>query len=180
MAEAVEAFILDGGIKMDNVFWAAFGGGAAAGLLTLIAVGFAEWLRWFIDRPLAKVKLSLGFITGDTTRQVFYEAANPHSKSVTLSTFGILFKRKQMGTLFTTPQLGYQFPYQLDGGKSIQQWASVQNLLETLKKGNNTPGDLKWVYFNASSGKTYRGKIEKWVIAELEKAFDKLASANGS
>jgi len=158
---------------MDSVFWAAFGGGAAAGTFTLFALGFSEWLRWFLDRPLVKAKLSLGFLTGDTTRQVFYEAANLHSKPVTLSTFGLAFRRKQWGKLFTTPQYGYQFPYQLDGGKSISQWASVQNLLETLQGDNRTPRDLKWVYFNASSGKTYRSKIEKWVIQELEKEYKK-------
>ncbi len=163
---------------MDNVFWAAFGGGAAAGIITLFAVIIAEWFRWFLDRPLIRVKTSLGFITGNVTRQVIYEAINPHSKPVTLSAFGFLYRREQWGKLFTAPQLGYQFPYQLDGGKSISQWTSVQSLLETLKRGGRTPRDLKWVYFNASSGTVYRGKVEKWFIAELEEELAKLSTAD--
>ena len=42
---------------MDNVFWAAFGGAAAAGIITMIALLTAEWFRWFLDRPLVKVEL---------------------------------------------------------------------------------------------------------------------------
>lgn len=163
---------------MNNVFWAAFGGGAAAGLLTLAAIGFVEWLRWFIDRPLVKVNLSLGFIHAsgivNEERQIIYEAINPHSKPVTLSTFGLTFRQKKWGKLFITPQFGYQFPYQLDGGKSISQWSEVKSLLKTLERENRTPKDLKWAYFNASSGKVYRHEIKKWVIKELEKEKIKL------
>jgi len=159
---------------MPDVFWAAFAGAAAAGLITLIAVLTAEWFRWFLDRPLVNVKLWPGFITGDKTRYIFYEAANPHSKPVTLSSFGLLFKLKEWGKIQTMPQIGYHFPYQLDGGKSLSQWSDMQDLFQTLKKQERTPRDLKWVYFQASSGKLYRSKIENWVIEELEKEFQKM------
>jgi len=158
---------------MSDVFWAAFGGAAAAGVVTLIAVSVAEWYRWFLDRPLVNVEMSLGFLItpgpADKTRQVFLEARNPHTKPVTLSTFGLSFKQDKWGTLYVTPQAGYQFPYQLDGGKSVQQWTTVQSLLETLRKDGRAPSDLKWVWFRASSGKLYRSKIRKWVIEGLEK-----------
>jgi hypothetical protein len=158
---------------MSDVFWAAFGGAAAAGFTTLVAILVAEWYRWFLDRPLVKVEMSLGFlITADSvdrTRQVFFEARNPHTKSVTLSTFGLSYRNDKWGTLQVTPQAGYQFPYQLDGGKSVQQWTTVQSLLETLHKGGKAASDLRWVWFRASSGKLYRSKIKKWVINDLEK-----------
>lgn len=159
---------------MSNIFWAAFGGAAAAGLITLVALLTAEWFKWFLDRPLVKVKISLGLlITPDDSqsriRQVFLEASNPHSRPVTLSTFGLLYKCKKWGKLQVTPQMSHQFPYQLDGGKSLPQWTSVKQLLAILKKEKRTPKDLKWAYFQASSGKLYRGRIEKWVIEELEK-----------
>jgi hypothetical protein len=164
---------------MPNVFWAAFGGAAAAGLITLIALLTAEWFRWFLDRPLVKVEMTLGFLINpdgsrDKSRQVFLEASNPHSKPVTLSTFGLFFKRKEWGKIQVMPQMGYQFPYQLDGGKSLSQWSDMQDLLKTLKKDGRTPRDLKWAWFRASSDKLYRGKIKKWVIKELEKEFQKM------
>ena len=164
---------------MPDVFWAAFAGAAAAGLITLIAVLTAEWFRWFLDRPLVKVEMTLGFLINPDgsrgkSRQVFYEAANPHSKPVTLAAFGLIFKRKEWGTIQVNSQMGYQFPYQLDGGKSLSQWSDMHNLFETLKQSGRTPRDLKWAFFRASSGKPYRGKIKKWVIEELEDEFQKI------
>jgi len=166
---------------MPDVFWAALGGGIA----TLLAIVVGEWLRWFLDRPLVKVKITLGFLFGGTylatrdasrgsNRQVFFEAGNPHTKAVTLSGFGLYYKRPEWGFLQVMPQMGYQFPYQLDGGKSLTQWSDMQDLLKTLKKDGRTPRDLKWAWFRASSGELYRGKIKKWVIEELEKEFRKM------
>ena len=42
----------------SSVFWAAFGGGAAAGIFTLLAVVLTQWIRWYLDRPLIKVNVS--------------------------------------------------------------------------------------------------------------------------
>ncbi len=164
---------------MDNVFWAAFGGAAAAGIITMIALLAAEWFRWFLDRPLVKVEMSLGFIhtAGKVSneQQVFYEARNTHTKPVVLSAFGLSYKKKELGKLQVTPQMGYQFPYKLEGQDSISQWASVDNLLITLYEAKRNPSDLKWVWFRASSGKLYQRKIKNWVIKELVQEFNKRA-----
>ena len=63
------------------VFWGAFGGAAAAGIFTLIAVLGAEWFKWYIDRPLLKVKTMAGSIIGpgdpgDGSRKLFIEMIN--------------------------------------------------------------------------------------------------------
>ena len=161
---------------MNNIFLAAFGGAAAAGIITLIAVLTAEWFRWFLDRPLIKVSMTTGFtITGNSVseKRLFLEARNPHSKQVVLNTFGLSFKHKKWGTLQINPQIGYQFPYRLDGQDSIRQWMMVEELLGTLYKAKRKPNDLKWVWFKASSGKLYRSKIKKWVIKELSGSFKK-------
>jgi hypothetical protein len=166
---------------MTDIFWAAFGGGAAAGVITLIAVVTAEWFRWFFDRPLVKVEVSLGFLhtAGEVSnlRQVFYEARNVHTKTVVLSTFGLSYKKKKQGKLQVTPQMGYQFPYKLEGQSSISQWSNVDGLLGTLYSAKRTPKDLKYVWFNASSGKLYRSKIKKWVVKELEQEFQRAYKA---
>ncbi|MBN1862969.1 MAG: hypothetical protein JW790_04935 [Dehalococcoidales bacterium] len=165
--------------NVPDVFWPALGGGIGGGIAILIV----EIFRWYVNRPLIRCKASLGFIHSgieDNTRYLFLEATNPHSQPVTISTFGLLYKKKELGKLHVTPQVGYSFPYQLDNGKSIIQWSDMQLLLKTLREGMRVPQDLKWVYFQASSGKLYRNKIPKWVIKELEREFYKLNESESS
>jgi hypothetical protein len=63
---------MDNGI---NVFWAAFGGGAAAGVVLLLV----ELLRWYLDRPLLKVSMTFMHTYGvpmipDKTRFILLKA----------------------------------------------------------------------------------------------------------
>jgi hypothetical protein len=69
---------------MSDVFWAAFGGGAAAGIFSLIALLFAEWFRVYLDRPLVKVKASwvIYFQGTQTEQKISIQAINPHSRPV--------------------------------------------------------------------------------------------------
>jgi hypothetical protein len=154
------------------VFWAAFGGAASAGLITLIAMLAAEWYRWFLDRPLVKVSASFSIIVGDDTLYLSLDAKNPHTKPVTLAAFGLSFKRKEWGNLWVPP-VRYQFPYELGGGKSLTQWIPVQSLLPLLEKEGRAPSDLKWVWFRSSSGKLFRSKIQRKLIQSLEKKLSK-------
>lgn len=164
---------------MSDVFWAAFGGGAAAGIFTLIALMITEWFKWFLDRPLVKVSFSTGYIISQKDRsdlQFFMRAANPHTRPVTLSSFGLLYSKVKWGKIQVTPQLGYVLPFQIDAGKSIQQWSDVKGLFKTLKESNRKPTDLKWVYFQSETGKYFRGKINSGFIAALQSGFDKYVS----
>lgn len=144
----------------------------AAGIVTLIAVLAAEWYRWFLDRPVVNVRAHLGFVltpgSVDETRQVFLEALNPHSKPVTLSSCGFAFRYAEWGNLWVSPVPGYSFPYQVDGGKALTQWIPVQTLLKTVLSEGRTPSDIKWVWFQASSGKQYRSKVAHSVLRALE------------
>lgn len=161
------------------VFWAAFGGGfgggAAAGIFTLIAVLLAEWLRWFIDRPLLKVSAHPGYLVQplqrDETLYVFLKATNPHAKSVTVSTFGFYVKSKGLETLYVMPQQGYRFPYEIKGGTSLSQWTPAPELLTQLRSMGRKPSDLKSVWFESSAGKVFRSRIDKKTISTLEKLF---------
>jgi len=161
---------------MNNVFWAAFGGGAAAGIFTLLALLMTEWLRWYIDRPLVRPEMSLGFrvvegLKPDDTFYAFLEASNPHTKAVTLNKFGFRYKGKEFkNSLIVTPQVGYQFPYTLAGGKSFSQWTPVKNLLHVLREDGHSPSDLGYVFFGSATGKIFLGKIERQTIEALEKA----------
>lgn len=171
------------------VFWAAFGGGAAAGFIVLAV----ELFKRFLDRPLVKVSLRLGNLIQvppadpfsgvpqfayshfreDVPDHIFFDARNPHTKPVVLSNFGLRYKRKEWRRLQVNPAQGYQFPYKLDGGSWIAQWTSLEQLFTTLRKAGRVPSDLKWVWFESASGELFRSKIEKRIIQDLEKEFNK-------
>ena len=158
----------DGG----SVFWAAFGGGAAAGGAGLAGVILSEWLRWWLDRPLLVVGASLGYIHdpdgSESEQQLFLEARNPHSKAVTVVSCGFVFKKRAEGKLWTSPVPGHPFPQEVAGGKSVRQWIPTSRYLQQLKDMNKTPADLKWVYFDSASGKTFRGRILKKTLRALQ------------
>ncbi len=167
---------------MDNegskIFWSAFGGGAAAGIITLLAVILAEWFRWFLDRPLVRVtmmfarvnKMTYGFDPSKT--YISLDARNPHSKSVTLSSFGFYYKKpKKWGKIYVFPDGQLAFPYELKGGKSISQLSYEGNLFDGLFRDGRKPSDLGRVYFQAASGKVFFGKIPKVSMKVLEEHY---------
>ena len=166
--------------EASNIFWAAFGGGAAAGAV----IGIIELIRWLTSRPLLKVRAELGKIVGsfpnfysytgaiEQPSHIFLIASNPHRASVTVSSFGFYYKRPKRENVITIlPQVGYKFPYEVKGGKELTQWTDIQECLRGFRPGGNRPSDLEGVWFRASSGKMFRGKIDRKVIIVLEKIF---------
>ena len=167
------------------VFWAAFGGAVAAGFFTLLAVLFAEWLRWFVDRPLLKVGGRVGRITGEgwahaggsaSPEVLFFEASNPHSKPVTVSTFGLDYRKGVQTTIHVPQQLPGEYPYQIEGGKALTEWTALDSVFANLRKQGARPSDIKHVWFRSSSGKTYRGKV---LAAELVRLDEMFAAGGG-
>lgn len=165
--------------EASNIFWAAFGGGAAAGAV----IGIIELVRWFTSRPLLKVKVELGKIVGtfpnmysytgmtEQASHIFLTASNPHLVPVTISSFGFDYKRPKGERMTILPQIGYQFPYEVAGGKELAQWTDMEGLLSNLRQNGRRPSDLKWAWFRTSSGKEFHGKINPKVIIALENAF---------
>jgi len=165
------------------VFWAAFGGGAAAGLFTLVAILLSDYLQRRRERPLLKVKLSAGWFVGPgkylTTvvkndhPYLFFEAHNVYRAPVTVDSFGLLYRDKHSGKLQVKPRLGYAFPYRIEGGQSLIQWTERAELFRTLKRDGCSPSDLKWVWFKASTGQVYKDRISKDIMVSLSAAFNK-------
>jgi len=159
-----------------NVFWAALGGGIS----TLIAVLSVEWLRRFLDRPLLKIELSPGFYSGgpeidlkDPTQYgLYFVARNPHKVSVTVSAFGLAYKAKDLGSLEIPPRLSHPSPHEVAGGKSMEEWFPLPNLLSALREQGQKPSALKSVWFRSQSGKTFRSKIKASTIRAMERAFN--------
>lgn len=165
--------------EASNIFWAAFGGGAAAGAV----IGVIELVRWLSSRPLLKVGVRLGEIGGtfpnlyslrgslEQASHIFFEAKNPHHVPVTVSSFGLDYERPKGAKITILPQVGSQFPYEVAGGKELIQWRPIGEFLSKLRQIGERPSHLKWVWFQASSGKVFRGMIDPKVIISLEKAF---------
>jgi hypothetical protein len=169
----------------SGVFWAAFGGGAAAGIFTLIAIVVAEWTRWFIDRPLIKVSVGFAYVHNhplfdENTRYICLEAKNPHSKPVTLSTFGWRYKSKEPMKFQVMPDGTLQFPFELESGKAISQLSPEEDFFEALRKEGLRPRDLKCVFFELSSGKIFRGKITRVTMQALENHFSTTSTTHES
>lgn len=167
------------------VFWGAFGGGAAAGLFTLLAVGVAEWLRWFVNRPLLKVRAVVGDVESTTghmassgalgvgSRKIFLIAANPHTVPLNVSTFGLSYRSKKWGTMVVRPLVGYDFPHQILSGTNLIQWVDVPRVLQELRSRNRNPKDLKYAWFTSSTHKIFRGRLTKETIRLIQTEYDK-------
>lgn len=165
--------------EASNIFWAAFGGGAAAGAVIVVI----ELVRRLTNRPLLKISVKLGEIEGtypnlfslkgmtEQASYIFFEAINPHHVPVTVSSFGLDYKRPKGSKITILPQVFSQFPYEVAGGKNLTQWRSIDEFLSRLREIGESPSHLKWVWFQASSGKVFRSKIDPEVIIALEKAF---------
>jgi hypothetical protein len=164
---------------MPDVFWAAFAGAAAAGLITLVAVLIAEWFRWFLDRPLVLVKVvwvyPLDTLSGDIEEEIGVEAINPHSKPVTLSSYGFAIKGGETSKVVVTEPSPYRLPYELGGGKSLTERIAVEDMVDALKRSGRNPADLECAWFRASSGKVFSSsKLSKAFIQALEKKFQRM------
>lgn len=162
---------------MSDLFWAAFGGGAAAGVFVILAVAIGEWVRWFLDRPLVRLEVRLGFVFGDAAgvHYVFFEASNPHSRPVILQGVGLTYKREREATISILPaELSKLFPYQLDGGRLLIQKIPVQELIDGLKQVDRRPSDLTGVWFRSRTGKFFSGRIKKEVIEQLEAEYGEI------
>lgn len=162
---------------MSEVFWAAFGGGLAS----LISVGMVEFARWFADRPLLKVSLERGFLHNGSGQprmpQLLFEARNPHTKSVTVNSFGLVNKDSKADVIFIVPQAGFQFPYEIRGGCCLTQWTDERELVGMLRSRGEKPSDLKWAWFKSSVGTTFKGRISKRTMTNLGKAFCEIREA---
>ena len=135
---------------------------------------------------MLKAEAELGHIVGEYPNLYFYMglteqanlvfliARNPHLASVTVSSFGLNYKRPMGDKMIIFHQPGYEFPYEVVGGKELVQWIEIEKLLGNLRQLGRRPSDLKWVWFQASSGKVFRDEIDSKVIIALEKAFQTL------
>jgi hypothetical protein len=156
---------------MISYFWAGFGAIIASCTITFLSLMFSEFLWNFLDRYLVRVKMRFVRIIGDNNKQILYEAVNAHAKPITLSSFGLSFKGNKWTKLDLTPTQDNKFPITLGIGNIFNHYSPIEELIITLGRLQKLPVDLHSVWFESSSGKIFRHKIDKWLIRELEEAI---------
>jgi len=116
-----------------------------------------------------KVELSYGFmrnpLSGVSPPMLFLSALNTGTKTVTLSSMGLILPRKDKKYLiFVQPESSVSFPYDLPEGKSCSVWITTKELAEDLKReGYSGRISLKGYYRDAIGG-YYKSKSVKFTI----------------
>lgn len=152
-----------------NVFWAAFGGGAAAGVVTLLAVVLGEYIRWKLAQPKLVVSVSLGrlYNMNDDAPKVFFDAKNPRIAPITVTSFGYVVRTRERPKAVVQPPPHYTFPYEITTGKSISPWLDTRELINHLLESDLTASDIKYAWFDTAAGKQFRGKLRKETVKAL-------------
>jgi hypothetical protein len=149
----------------QGVFLAAFGGGAAAGLVIL----GIELIRRYWERPLVKVTVGVGLSMGEEDEardaQLVLEAANVHGQPVTLVSCGLILST---GHRVVLPRSQMRdFPIELGLQRPVVKSVSVEQLLGRLDVWNCVPDDVRFAYFSASTGRVFKTRLGRDIIAAL-------------
>lgn len=161
-------------------FWAAFGGGAAAGVFTLSAVLLSEYIRHRRDRERVAVDATAGIIDqpgeGASDPMLFLAASNPHTRPTILEAFGYRYRKKKWGYVQINPQLGFELPRKLEPGDSYSQWTPIAGIAKSLREQGRTPRDIKDIWFRLRTGRTFGGKIPKYAFRQINEEYLKSES----
>ena len=150
-----------------SMFLAAFGGGVAAGVVIL----GIELIRRYWERPLVKVMVGVGLSMGEEQEakdaQLVLEASNVHGQPVTLVDCGLILSTGHRVVLPRSQRS--DFPLELGLQKPVIKTVSVEQLLGRLEVWGCIPADVRFAYFTSSTGRVFKTKLGKDIIAALER-----------
>ena len=175
---------------LNNIPWVTFGSLAAPGIIALLV----EWYRWFSNRPLLKVsmtikhksphmsvdelKAKLGIpldqevaLEPSDTRSIIIKVINPHPKTMTIEKLGFLYKSKKHGGFEFMNQEDYKFSHEIEDNRAITITIPKVDLFAPLYAKNRRPLDLKKVWVETSTGQIFSNKIEHKTILELDQWY---------
>ena len=169
---------------MSEVFWSAFGGGIAGGIVAALAGLVVEWSRYFFSKPHLKVSGTARYMVTpgtpstligikDDEIQLILEAANDRQPPITVTGFGIRLKGRNTPGLFLIPNEGFHMPYEILPGHNLTQFTSVPDLIVKLKEMGKNPRDLKCVWFKTATGREFRGAVDKGAIKTMRAEYNK-------
>lgn len=162
---------------MDN-FWAAFGGGAAGSVFTLLGVLLVDALQRWRLRPQLRIMLEFGYLVPGVNRIgyriwnrdpsrpppdgnaiISFHALNPSPFPLEITSYGLATKRRKDGRLFVNPDFyGDQPPKLLKQGESFTQTAPVTQLGLIEGKGWL---QIEYVWFSTRSGHKFQSRISR-------------------
>ena len=158
---------------MSEVFWSAFGGGIAGGMVAALAGLIVEWGRYLFSRPHLKVSGTYRYmvtpgmsskligIKNDDEIQLILQAANDRRHPITVTGFGIRLKGRNTPGLFLIPNMGFHMPYEILPGHNLTQFTSIPDLVIELKEMGKKSEDLKCIWFRTATNQEFRGVIDK-------------------
>jgi hypothetical protein len=164
-----------------DTFWAAFGGGAAGSVFTLLGVLLLDYLGRRRNRPLLQVELEFGYLipgvqglpneyprilTVDPSNAptagvavIVFKAFNPNHFPQEVTSYGLYVKTSGHPILHFNPdKWGDQPPKMLAQGDGFTQTAPIKS--RYLEPGI-TWDDVTYLWFKTRSGHEFRAKIAK-------------------
>ena len=170
---------------MSEVFWSAFGGGIAGGMVAALVGLVVEWGRYFFSKPHLKVSGTSRYVVipgmsskligikNDDEIQLILEAANDRQHPITVIGFGIRLKGRNTRGLFLTPNEGFHMPYEILPGHNLTQFTSMSDLVVELKGMGKKPKDLKCIWFKTATNQEFRGAIDKDGMKAIRTEYNK-------
>ena len=169
-----------------DIFWAAFGGGVAGGIVAaLVGIG-VEWVKYLLSKPHLKVTGACRYVVtpGSSSNligiedideiQLILSAANDRQHPTTVTGFGIQLKGKNTPGLFLIPNPGVHMPYEIMPGQALTQFTSVADLVVELKNMGKKPRDLKQIWFSTATGQQFRGAIDNSALRTIKTKYDEV------
>ena len=155
-----------------DVFWAAFGGGAAAGGVGVLGVLIVEWVRATREGPKLEVKATFARILGagvdDDQLYFAIDVSNPRMIPMRVNSYGL--DRGKHGWLLMPMELAEpRLPHEVSPGSSAGYRVPVDTVMQALMKNGLRVSDIKGVLVNTAIGRVFKGKIPKETRQRLEK-----------
>ncbi|MFW6056142.1 MAG: hypothetical protein ACOC9B_02365 [Chloroflexota bacterium] len=158
----------------QGVFFAAFGGGVAAGIVIL----GIEMIRRYWERPLVRVTVSVALSMSEDSdaRDVYLilEASNVHGQPVTLVSCGLVLSTGHR-VLLPRSQMA-DFPIELGLQRPVVKTIPAEQLLGRLEVWGCVPDDVKYAYFVSATGSVFKTKVTTDVTTALSRGCTDLPS----
>ena len=158
-----------------DVFWAAFGGGAAAGVVGAVGVLAVEWMRARREAPKLVVNATFARMLGggveDDQLYLQIKVSNSRMIPMTVTSYG-LDRGKQGSLLMPYKYAEPQLPHALAPGGSAGVRVPVDTLIQALVKDGIRVSDIKGVRVDTAVGRVFEGKIPKGTRKVLEQLWD--------
>lgn len=163
-----------------DIFWAAFGGGAAAGIVTLVSVVAIELIRWRLSEPKLVVSISFGNIRGgkawklddSNPEEIFFDIRNTRARPLTVIGYGFMYRSGERRKAILFPPNWIKLPHEITAGQSLTVWINTLTYLESLKEDSRTVLDISYAYAETSDGRCFRNKLDKAAKNRLIQLWD--------